>query len=78
MPNLLDPPQAPRGDRPEDLLKAQEKEKRDVWEEQEKFIKEILPQIEFIEPEYQQATDGKDRISTRMWDFKQSYDYTTT
>jgi hypothetical protein len=60
------------------MLKAQEKEKRDVWEEQEKFIKEILPQIEFIEPEYQQAMDGKDRISTRMWDFKQSYDYTTT
>jgi hypothetical protein len=60
------------------MLKAQEKEKREVWEEQEKFIKEILPQIEFIEPEYQQAADGKDRISTRMWDFKQSYDYTTT
>lgn len=25
MPNLLDPPQAPKSDRPEDMLKAQEK-----------------------------------------------------
>jgi|LauGreDrversion4_2_1035121.scaffolds.fasta_scaffold349976_2 uncharacterized membrane protein (DUF106 family) len=52
MPNLLDPPQAPKSDRPEDMLKAQEKEKEEMWEEQEKFIKEILPQIDFIDPEY--------------------------
>lgn len=49
-----------------------------MWEEQEKFIKEILPQIEFVEVEYPQAIEGKDRISTRMFDFKQSYDYTNT
>lgn len=52
MPNLLDPPQAPKSDRPEDMLKAQEKEKEQMWEEQEKFIKEIIPQIDFIDPEY--------------------------
>ena len=66
----MDPPQAPKSDRPEDMQKAQEKEKEEMWEEQEKFIKAILPPLEFIEAEYPQAVEGKDRASTRMYDFK--------
>jgi hypothetical protein len=60
------------------MQKAQEKEKEEMWEDQEKFIKAILPAIEFIDAEYPNANEGKDRISTRMFDFKQSYDYTQT
>ena len=52
------------------MQKAQEKEKEEMWEEQEKFIKAILPPLEFTEAEYPQAVEGKDRASTRMYDFK--------
>jgi len=37
----------------------------------------VLPQIEFVDPEFPQYLD-KDRYNLRMNDFKQSFDYSST
>jgi hypothetical protein len=58
----LDPSQAHNIDRLEDMLKAIEKEMDEICEEQLKFIKERLSQIEFIEVVYPQAFKAKDHL----------------
>jgi hypothetical protein len=46
-------------------------------EDCERLIKESLPKIEYCEQEYPLPNEGSDRISLRIADFKQSYDYTS-
>lgn len=61
-----------------DLKTLQEQEEKEkAMEDCDRFVKEVLPKIEFVEPEYPQGID-KDRVSLRVTDFKQSYDYTRT
>jgi hypothetical protein len=43
----------------------------------DRFVKQAIPSIDFIEPEYPHAGE-KDRYSLRVTDFKQSYDYSNT
>jgi len=43
----------------------------------DKFIKDAIPTIEFCDHEYPHAGD-KDRVSLRVTDFKESYDYSNT
>lgn len=52
-------------------------EQKEEQEDCEKSIKEAIPEIEFLEPEYPHAGDH-DRVTIRMTDFKQSYDYSKT
>ena len=78
LPNLLDP--KPVSQKPADGQLDMNPSKEEVEnpnEEQEKYIKEVLPQIEFCDPEYPMYQD-KDRTNLRMIDFKQSFDYSHT
>ena len=61
-----------------DLKALQEQKEREAAEEEcELRIKEAIPNISFVEPEYPHGGDN-DRCSLRIMDFKQSYDYSRT